>query len=221
MKELKVLGISDSTKRAMRMSRQALVDQGYELVDVEFTEKEIDDSFKYFYNTLVNELAPQVLLDFVSEAETLDRGTKEFMRIVESGPFMKKVFAWLARKTNQGRVANLIPHYNLQTGTQREHFNEERYKFCHKMVEKWQSFNIEAMLAPVFPHCAFSDKNAGDMATMTHYCLIWNILNFPTGSVPVTTVREEEQTFTDSYNDKWTEMIRETCESSAGMPIGV
>jgi len=41
---------------------------------------------------------------------------------------------------------------------------------------------------PIFPSCAFKNKNALDMGLMLDYSWIWNVLEYPSGIVPVTRV---------------------------------
>jgi len=54
---------------------------------------------------------------------------------------------------------------------------------------------------------------------MFEYSILWNVTGFPSGVMPVTQVKEEEQTFEDKYNDAWTRVIKDDVENSAGMPI--
>ena len=59
------------------------------------------------------------------------------------------------------------------------------------------------------------------MGLMLDYSFLWNILHYPAGIVPVTTVQEGEQSFSDSYNDGWTRLLNESAQGSVGMPLGV
>ena len=77
------------------------------------------------------------------------------------------------------------------------------------------------MITPTFPHCSFKAKDATDMSMMLHYNLIWNIMHYPCGLIPITKVREDEQTFDDHHEDSWTDLLKETAKDSAGMPIGI
>lgn len=79
------------------------------------------------------------------------------------------------------------------------------------MSQKWQEAGIEALISPVFPHCSFKNELAGEMNLMREYTRIWNTLCFPSGVVPVTRVREDEQSFSDSYNDRWSELLNKSC----------
>jgi len=60
------------------------------------------------------------------------------------------------------------------------------------------------------------------MGLNTDYTSIWNILHFPAGVLPVTEVLpEEENVYSDNYNDIVTKKCRSNVQGSAGMPIAV
>ena len=44
-------------------------------------------------------------------------------------------------------------------------------------------------------------------------------MNFPCGTFPVCKIEEEDQSFSDHYEDRWTNLLRENASDSAGMPI--
>lgn len=109
----------------------------------------------------------------------------------------------------------------MRSNDEYEHFLKQKYDYQSRMSQKWQKLGLTAMVTPNFPHCSFKDKNADDMGLMAEYIFMWNTLNYPCGSLPVTTVQADEQDFTDSHNDGWTSLLKQTAEGSAGMPISV
>lgn len=74
---------------------------------------------------------------------------------------------------------------------------------------------------PLFPHCSFKNNHADDMGIMLEYSLLPNILHYPSGSIPITTVKKEEEDYTDNINDMWTKWLKEDAKDSAGMPINI
>lgn len=51
--------------------------------------------------------------------------------------------------------------------------------------------------------------------------MFWNTLNCPTGVIPVTEVKHDEQYYEDNINDLITKRIKATVQESEGMPVGV
>jgi len=45
---------------------------------------------------------------------------------------------------------------------------------------------------PIFPHCAFNNEQSLDLGLMMDYSWIWNVLEYPSGIVTVTQVKEDE-----------------------------
>ena len=54
---------------------------------------------------------------------------------------------------------------------------------------------------------------------MGEYSFIWNVIGYPSGIMPITNVKADEQTFTDKYSDSWTKLIQSNCADSEGLPV--
>jgi fatty acid amide hydrolase len=80
---------------------------------------------------------------------------------------------------------------------------------------------IDALIQPIWPSPAFKREVAEEHSGLGYYCHIWNMTCFPTGVLPITKVREDEQTYSDTHNDKLTHAIRVSCEDAVDLPIGV
>ena len=97
----------------------------------------------------------------------------------------------------------------------------DREEFAQKFSKKWQASGITALVTPTYPHCSFKAKDAGQGGHLIRYNVLWNVLHYPAGIVPITRVQSNEQTFKDQYNDNWTDLINEIAKDSEGLPIGV
>lgn len=73
----------------------------------------------------------------------------------------------------------------------------ERADFMLEMSQRWQDAGITALVTPCFPTCAFRSDDADDMGVMFDYTFLWNILTYPSGTIPVTTIKEDEQVYVD------------------------
>lgn len=68
---------------------------------------------------------------------------------------------------------------------------------------------------------------------LSDYTVIWNLLHYPAGSLPVTEVTQDEALtahqislgheyrYEDGYDDDWTRVIRDDIQGSEGMPVSV
>ena len=82
---------------------------------------------------------------------------------------------------------------------------------------------LDCIISPGSWHCAFKNEDAQDLGSIFNYFLIWNLLNCPTGVVPVTKVLqgEDQEVFNDGYNDDLTRRMRNSIKDSVGMPLAV
>ena len=53
------------------------------------------------------------------------------------------------------------------------------------------------------------------------YTFLWNILDMTAGTIPVTTVRDDEQEYKTTHRDLASSMLIENARKSAGLPVGV
>ena len=78
---------------------------------------------------------------------------------------------------------------------------------------------------PNYPIPAFRSTNVDELGNFREYQLIWSLLHYPAGVIPVTYVTDREaknaSDYQDRYNDKVTRAIRSDLSTAQGMPIGV
>lgn len=84
---------------------------------------------------------------------------------------------------------------------------KKRSEFLNNVSAKWQKSNLKALIAPVLPHTVFLKESNFEQSAMVEYTQIWSSLGYPCGTMPITKVEEEEQTFRDHFADAWTETI--------------
>lgn len=89
------------------------------------------------------------------------------------------------------------------------------------MKAKWEQLGIDAVIMPNHPIPAFKGENAAQLGAFRDYQLIWSVLHYAAGTVPVTVVKEEETHYEDGINDAWTRVIQQDMATAHGMPVGV
>ena len=81
---------------------------------------------------------------------------------------------------------------------------------------------ISAVICPNYVSCAFKAENSAELGALLIHTLIWSLIHYPCGVVPVTEVLPgEHQKYEDNYNDKWTRKLVNDIKDSEGMPISV
>ena len=96
----------------------------------------------------------------------------------------------------------------------------EKTRLREEVKRRFRAAGVEVCLAHGLPP-AMRQGTSKDCDLECFYCFIWNLVNFPVGAVPVTTVRDEEQRYNSKWADKVSRTITENMEGSAGLPVGI
>lgn len=81
--------------------------------------------------------------------------------------------------------------------------------------------NIHAILCPPFPLPALTHGASFEIGLGGAYSLLYNVLGFPAGVAPVTSVRDGEETDRPPSRELAFKRASEVEEGSRGLPIGV
>jgi len=77
------------------------------------------------------------------------------------------------------------------------------------MKAKWEELGIDAIIMPSYPIPAFKSQSAPDLGAFRDYQVLWSVLHYPAGVIPITTVGDGNDLIypDDGYNDPWTKAI--------------
>nr|XP_039261263.1 fatty-acid amide hydrolase 1-like isoform X3 [Styela clava] len=100
----------------------------------------------------------------------------------------------------------------------------EQYK--SEFWKEWrEKYKIDALICPVSPIVASPKGNLSNLTAMGSYTAVFNLVNGPAGTVPVTRVTQEDvddlQTYKDHYEDSLSELVKNACSGSINMPVSV
>ncbi|KAG8003637.1 Fatty-acid amide hydrolase 1, partial [Nibea albiflora] len=103
-----------------------------------------------------------------------------------------------------------------------QHADVEDY--IQETVAEWRRCNIDVLLCPVIGP-AFNFFYCGKLTSAVSYTMLYNLLNFPAGVVPVSTVtaddEEELKHFKGIYQDQWEKFFKEAVSGGEGLPVAV
>jgi fatty acid amide hydrolase len=81
--------------------------------------------------------------------------------------------------------------------------------------------SFDAVLCPANGLPAFRHGAGDELVTAGAYTCLYNVLGWPSGVVPVTRVRADEESDRPASKDKMDQAARDTERGSAGLPVGV
>ncbi|KAM7162946.1 vitamin D3 hydroxylase-associated protein-like [Macrochelys suwanniensis] len=93
-----------------------------------------------------------------------------------------------------------------------------------EFIAAWRKLKLDVVLCPVLGP-AFTLGYPGKLFAAVSSTMLYNVLNFPAGVVPVTTVTEADEDelkhYTGHYGDPWDRRLRQAVEGAVGLPVAV
>ena len=92
------------------------------------------------------------------------------------------------------------------------------------VAEWWRQQGLDALIVPGLALPALPHGMSQLLMINCCYTFLTNLLNYPTGSVPITKVREGEDEYELSeglFKDIFTAPAKKTMKGSLGLPVGI
>ncbi|OCT82705.1 hypothetical protein XELAEV_18025235mg [Xenopus laevis] len=104
----------------------------------------------------------------------------------------------------------------------KHHLEVEAYR--QEFIAQWKKLELDAVLCPILSP-ALTIGYPGKLSTAVSYTILYNLLDFPVGVVPVTTVTKEDEEGLKAYEghhkDYWDKLLKEALSDSIGLPVSV
>ncbi|XP_015725961.1 vitamin D3 hydroxylase-associated protein-like isoform X1 [Coturnix japonica] len=93
-----------------------------------------------------------------------------------------------------------------------------------EFITQWRELQLDVMLCPVLGP-AFTIGFPGKLLSAISSTMLYNVLNFPAGVVPVSTVTEADEEELKIYrgccDDLWDRTLKQAVEGAVGLPVAV
>lgn len=101
--------------------------------------------------------------------------------------------------------------------------NENIQDFRESFLKQWKANKLDAVICPGFAYPAFESGKASMVLGGVTYTVMYNLLNYPAGSLPVTTVTSEDTEKLKDYPSKrvYEKFIKQFCLGSEGLPVNI
>ncbi|XP_035669382.1 fatty-acid amide hydrolase 1-like [Branchiostoma floridae] len=138
--------------------------------------------------------------------------------------YLRKIQGFLL-KPFWPRVSRMLSHRLIGSVYDLWQRLAEREEYIKQFLDELKKKNLDLLLCPAFGLPACKPEHAGKILGATAYNSLFNLLNFPAGVVPVTTVTEEDDRLLDDWrgygNDMIDKIIKETTRGAVGLPVAV
>lgn len=122
-----------------------------------------------------------------------------------------------------GRLLNETFGCSYSTVSDVWQLNQDVYEYQQQFYELFQLSKLNFLICPTMGLPAVNHKESVNLLPVVMYTSIFNVLQFPVGHVPVTTVKENECYYRDKKweDDLITQVANTQMKSSRGLPVGV
>ncbi|KAJ8418596.1 hypothetical protein AAFF_G00000950 [Aldrovandia affinis] len=104
----------------------------------------------------------------------------------------------------------------------RQHTQVEEY--CYHFIAEWRKRELDVLLSPMLGP-AFNFRYCGKLTCALNFTMLYNLLDFPAGAVPVSTVtaedEEELKNYKGNFRDLWDRFFKKAVTGCQGLPVAV
>ena len=93
-------------------------------------------------------------------------------------------------------------------------------------AKQFKEYGIDAVIHPQLPLPALKCRSSKDLTGAFSYSLLANLILFPTGCIPVTTIRKDEADYDisslpENQRDFWAGKAKDCMQGSEGLPMSL
>lgn len=212
--------VAPSCARALDEACEVLTSLGHELVEFE-----IPGGWDFVGLYLGAMSAEGGLLNMKSGLEGtpfLDE-YRELERISKAPAWLRRSAAPILRSTGETRKAFGFEIARKRTVMEYFELTKDIEKYRMDFIEAMQAERLDAIVCPggtlpALPHTV--SKNLSVAQSLTY---LFNLLHFPAGTVPISTVHEDEEisVTASKFSDDWQKKAEETLKNTRGLPLGI
>lgn len=131
------------------------------------------------------------------------------------------VLGHLLKSRGAGRLGRMLQAASKQSAAGYLDLAGDRLTYEQRMRDALQADGFDAILLPASPLPAVRHGDTAGLADFWGSCLLFNVLGWPAGVVPVTRVRAGEESDRPDNREKTEQLARVVEGGSAGLPVGV
>ena len=210
--------VTPAYKRAVAEAKDALAARGHELVS--FTPPDVKRAMELYYS-IVGADGGSTLRDAL-RYDIKDPAIKHIVQLAS----MPRLILGFARPV-AGVLWPRSGHTLCQSKSRRVSelwtLLDKRRAYINEFISAWQRLGLDGVICP--PHVMGAPPLAtcGEMTCSFSYTMLFNLLDFPAGVVPVTKVTTQDELALRSHpqNNYWDKRIHDLSVGSSGLPVAV
>lgn len=208
---------SKAVLRALDESIRALRDYGVEVVP-------FDPPHNYTpildYISLMTSDGGRGVKKVKRESE-LDYIVESSLKSVNLGKLSRSVLAALLKQFGEGQVGEILKRTGERTVSDYWGLILRIRQYREVFLSEMERQQVDVIVCPPHATCALQHGASKNFAPAGSFSMLFNLLQFPAGAVPVTTVQHSEQVHELFSNSFFEKSARKVSSNSEGLPVGV
>ncbi|XP_075704413.1 fatty-acid amide hydrolase 1-like [Rhinoderma darwinii] len=209
-----------SMRRVLLETKQLLEEAGHQLIP--FNPPRVDNMLAISFKLMLGD-GGRILADKF-ENNVVDPNLEDCLLLLRMPSAVKRLLALILRPVFP-RISRTI---NSACGARSvkdhwaHHIELEDYRT--EFISEWRQLSLDVVLCPMLGP-AFNTGYAGRLLAAISYTMLYSLLNFPAGVVPVGSVTAEDEEELKHYrgysNDPWDKLFKKAVEGGVGLPLSV
>ncbi|XP_063153951.1 vitamin D3 hydroxylase-associated protein-like [Candoia aspera] len=208
-------------RRAVHKTRKLLQDAGHTLVP--FNPPSVDYVIEELFLKSIFADGGSTLLSLF-QTDIVDPSLKTQVKILKIPKLVKKGLAKIIKIWFPRLAGHLNALCGMRTVKDLWENDSKLMVYRKKFIEQWRKSKLDVVLCPVLGP-AFILGYPSKLLAAISCTMLYNVLNFPAGVVPVTTVTEADEEemvqYQGQYGDPWDKTLKEAVEGAVGLPVAV
>lgn len=220
-KSLEYFPPSPANQRAVEEAVKALKKKGYDMVEIELPHAQ--ELMEIYFLALFGDGEARLLSDCLQGEAPID----DFVALKAAAAtpsFVRKLLSPLLSALGEKRLLTVLDNFKNHSAYDYLKLTGRRNKAQQEFFKFWEEKKLDGMISPGL---AFPGTKRGlvkDIVQGVCYAYILNVLDIPTGVVPVTVVKEGEDSYPKEltkHHDMIHRKIQENMKGTVGLPVGV
>ncbi|XP_044800991.1 vitamin D3 hydroxylase-associated protein isoform X4 [Bubalus bubalis] len=212
---------SPSMARAVKLTSRLLRDAGHQVIP--FSVPRTEYAFFHLYQGSLFADGGASILEKL-KGDIVDPSMKSIVTPLRLPNSLKRFLAWIW-KYFEPRVSQSLERL-CGVGTPKKLWEQHKAveEYQQEFIAKWRSLDLDVLLSPALDPAFYIGYPAKALAS-SFYLGLYNLLNFPAGVVPVTTVTPQDEKelafYRGYYRDRFDKSFQEAVRGSVGLSVAV
>ena len=215
----KFYAVSLGNKRAVLNAVKALELKGHEMVKLDFPNFE-KATIEYFaIMTSSGKFRPYSIL--MGDEPPIPE-YNQMLKITKIPRCVRGIIAFFLKRINENRAAKILPKTTEKSAWEYIKESEAQQVIKKEFFDWWKNNKLDALISPGLASPAVKHGESEHSFLSCCYTFLFNLLDFPTGAVPICKVEKGEDLYDDPVNkDQYARKMKESIKGTVGLPLGV